>query len=197
MSQFIETICVENKSCLHLEWHEQRLNETRHAFFDDLPAIELKSVISLPKSLTDAVYKCRIVYSSNIELITYDPYVLRNIQSLQLVEDDAMDYSFKFEDRALFNRHLIHKTADEILIIKNGFVTDTSFSNIVFFDGMRWLTPFTYLLNGTQRQRLLQLGAISEAEIKSSDLKHFRFAKLINAMLDLHASPSIDLRFLT
>jgi 4-amino-4-deoxychorismate lyase len=88
---------------------------------------------------------------------------------------------------------LTHKSADEILIIKNGFVTDTSFSNIVFFDGIKWITPSTYLLNGTQRQQLLQQGAIIEEEIRPSDLKHFRFAKLINAMLDLETSPSIDI----
>jgi 4-amino-4-deoxychorismate lyase len=85
-------------------------------------------------------------------------------------------------------------TADDILIIKNGFITDTSFSNIAFFDGTQWFTPFTYLLNGTQRQHLLRQGAIVETEITPSDLKQFRYAKLINAMLDLETSPLIDIQ---
>jgi len=193
MFQFIETIKVQNKTCLHLAWHEQRLNDTRRTFFGDVPNINLKSVINFPESLTQTIYKCRIVYGSTIESIIFDSYVKRNIHSLQLITDDTIDYSFKFEDRSRFNHYLAQKSADEILIIKHGFVTDTSFANIVFFDGIKWMTPCTYLLNGTQRQRLLQQGDIIEAEIKPSDLKHFRFAKLINAMLDLETSPSIDI----
>lgn len=196
MSRFIETIRVENKTCLQLELHEKRLNHTRRTFFGDVPNIGLKSVINFPESLTQTIYKCRIVYGLNIESITFDPYVIRNIHSLQLITDDTIDYSFKFEDRSRFNQYLTHKSADEILIIKNGFVTDTSFSNIVFFDGIKWITPSTYLLNGTQRQHLLQQGAMIEEEIKPSDLKHFRFAKLINAMLDLETSPSIDIHII-
>ena len=193
MFRFIETIRVENKMSLQLKLHEQRLNHTRRAFFGDVPDIDLKNMIKFPESLTQAIYKCRIVYGLNIESITFDSYVRKNIHSLQLITDETIDYSFKFEDRSRFNQYLSQTVADEILIIKNGFVTDTSFSNIVFFDGIKWMTPFTYLLNGTQRQRLLQQGAIIEAEIRPSDLKHFRFAKLINAMLDLETSPSIDI----
>jgi 4-amino-4-deoxychorismate lyase len=193
MCQFIETIRIENKMCLQLELHERRFKNTRRAFFGDVPFIDLASEIKLPESLTQKVYKCRIVYSSNIESITFDPYIIKNIQSLQLIEDDFIDYTFKFEDRSMFNQYLIKKLADDILIIKNGFITDTSFSNIVFFDGTKWITPSTYLLNGTQRQRLLQQGAITEAQITPTDLKYFRFAKLINAMLDLESSPVINL----
>jgi 4-amino-4-deoxychorismate lyase len=193
MSLFIETIRVENKTCLQLELHEERLNHTRRTFFGNVPDIELKSMIKLPESLTQAAYKCRIVYGFHIESITFDSYVIKNIHSLQMITDDTLDYSFKFEDRSLLNQYLSQTVADEILIIKNGFVTDTSFSNIAFFDGKKWVTPSTYLLNGTQRQHLLRQGALVEAEIKPSDLKHFRFAKLINAMLDLETSPSIDM----
>ncbi len=196
MFRFIETIRVENKKCLHLTLHEQRLNHTRRTFFGDVQDIDLKSVINFPESLTQSIYKCRIVYGLNIESITFDFYVIKNIHSLKLITDDTIDYSFKFEDRSRFNQYLTYKSADEILIIKNGFVTDTSFSNIVFFDGIKWITPSTYLLNGMQRQQLLQQGAMIEEEIKPSDLKYFRFAKLINAMLDLDTSPSIDIHII-
>ena len=193
MSRFIETIRVENKTCLQLELHEKRLNHTRRMFFGDVPDIDLKNVIKLPESLTQAIYKCRIVYGLNIESITFEPYIIKNIHSLKLITDDTIDYAFKFEDRSRFNQYLTDKPADEILIIKNGFITDTSFSNIVFFNGIKWITPSTYLLNGTQRQQLLQNGAMTEEEIKPSDLKHFNFIKLINAMLDLETSPLIDI----
>ena len=48
---------------------------------------------------------------------------------------------------------------DEILIIKDGHITDTSISNIVFRlpDGW-WLTPFTPLLKGIMRTYLLESG---------------------------------------
>ncbi|MGC9151477.1 MAG: aminotransferase class IV [Microbacter sp.] len=194
MFRFIETIRVENKAFLHLELHEERLNRTRRAFFGNVPFINLKELIQLPESLNQSIYKCRIVYGSSIELVTFEPYMIKKIDSLQLIMDDAIDYSFKYEDRSRLNQHLKHTTADDIIVVKNGFITDTSFSNITFFDGRKWLTPTTYLLNGTQRSRLLQQNAMIEAEIRPSDLKHFKFVKLINAMLDLETSPLIDIQ---
>lgn len=194
MSQFIETIRIENRRCYQLDLHEERLNRTRRTFFGNVPYIDLQKSIKVPESATTLRLKCRIVYGSSIESVTFEPYIVKKISSLQLITDDSIDYSFKYKDRSRLNQLVNDATADDILIIKNGFITDTSFSNIAFFDGTQWFTPFTYLLNGTQRQHLLRQGAIVETEITPSDLKQFRYAKLINAMLDLETSPLIDIR---
>ena len=36
-----------------------------------------------------------------------------------------------------------------------------SYSNVAFFDGRKYVTPDTFLLNGTRRQYLLGTGAVS------------------------------------
>lgn len=64
------------------------------------------------------------------------PYVMRTIRSLQVVEDDAIDYSFKRCDRTSLSALVARKgECDEIIIVKNGLLTDTSYTNLALFDG--------------------------------------------------------------
>jgi 4-amino-4-deoxychorismate lyase len=57
-------------------------------------------------------------------------------------------------------------------------------SNIIFFDGLSWVTPARPLLKGTCRERLLASGLILERDISVNDLSGFTGCKLINAMRD-------------
>ena len=50
--------------------------------------------------------------------------------------------------------------------VKNGRLTDTSYSNIALFDGNRWVTPAHPLLKGTMRQSLIDKGLLKEKGIK-------------------------------
>ena len=63
---------------------------------------------------------------------------------------------------------------DDILIVKQGFITDTSYSNVLFYNGKEWLTPTHPLLKGTQRASLLDQEIIRVAEIRLEDLHHFK-----------------------
>ena len=72
-----------------------------------------------------------------------------------------------------------------MIFLKNGKVTDSSYANIIFFDGIQWFTPSTFLLNGTCRQRLLNEGKITEAPIHYTDIRDFQQIGFINAMLDM------------
>jgi 4-amino-4-deoxychorismate lyase len=73
---------------------------------------------------------------------------------------------------------------DDIIIIKDGYVTDTSFSNLVFSEGEQLFTPSSFLLNGTKRQQLLRDGKIKEKEIKMADINKYSNVFLINSMAD-------------
>ena len=73
---------------------------------------------------------------------------------------------------------------DDILIAKNGWLTDTLYANICFWDGSKWHTPATYLLKGTKRSELLEEGEIEETPIAIGDLKDFLGFQRINALLD-------------
>ena len=121
--------------------------------------------------------------AEGIEQVEYIPYVMRCIQSLQIVTDDAIDYSYKSTDRSALNALLAQRgNCDDIIIVKNGLVTDTSFTNIAIYDGTHWLTPRTPLLAGTQRARLLDEGSIQVADITPDMLRQAQRVRLFNAM---------------
>ena len=82
-------------------------------------------------------------------------------------------------------RSLKKENCDDVFIIKDGMVTDTSYCNIVFDTGNKLITPSTPLLKGVKRQQLLNEKIIEEQEIKQTDIKLFSKAFLINSMFDL------------
>lgn len=196
MCRLVESIKLQNRQWQNIEGHNKRFNAARHQLFGMDDILDLSLLLKIPDALTNDVYKCRVLYRQQIESIEFQPYIPRNVNSLQLVEDNEIDYSFKYENRLLFDRLMAQKgRAEDILIVRNGCVTDTSYSNIVLFDGEKWITPDTCLLNGTQRQRMLNEGLITEVRVTPADLKKYTKAKPINAMLDFETTPCVLLIF--
>ena len=130
------------------------------------------------------LYRCRITYDEENITVEYIPYAKRMISTLQLIQIDTLEYSLKYANRkeldTLFSQR---ETADDILIIKDGLITDTTIANIAFYDGERWLTPKYPLLHGTTRARLLDEKKIIEADIKPSDIPRYSEFALMNAMI--------------
>ena len=186
MCQFVETICIENDKPRNLSYHVQRLNLTMRTFFPESKAIgEHELLTDIPN--VQGLQKARVVYDENgITERSFAPYSIRKINSIAIVEGNDISYSWKSTDRTALMR-LREKAPgyDEVIIIKNGCVTDTSYTNLCFFDGKEWLTPDTPLLRGTMRQKLLDEGIIREARILKSDLNKFQSVSLINAMMPL------------
>ena len=131
-------------------------------------------------------YKARVVYGEQgIETVEYTPYSMREIHSLQVVEDDTIEYGYKSTDRSCLNALVAQKgSCDEIIIVKNGLLTDTSFTNLAVYDGKHWLTPKHPLLPGTKRAALLDKGVIQEADITLEDLRNATKVRLFNAMIE-------------
>lgn len=194
MSLLFETIKVKNKTLLNLEYHNARLNKSRKDLLGCTDFIDLREEISVPKGISNDVFKCRVLYSREVEQIQFIPYTMRQIRTIKIVECDTIEYYYKFADRKIFSNLMESVEADDILIIKNGMVTDTSFSNIIFFDGTNWITPETPLLQGTKRDKLLKEKIIYERSITKNDLQRFEKAALINAMIDLEESPNIKIQ---
>lgn len=194
MCRLIESIKVENGKLCNIESHTKRFNEARREVFGLNEFLDLSQAIEIPKSLSNAISKCRVLYSSQIESIEFQEYTPRAVKSLKIVDGGDIDYHLKYENRESLNKLLLNKgVADDILIVKDGFITDTSFSNIAFFDGEQWYTPDTYLLNGTMRQTLLANGRLKEASITPFDLSKYTDIKMINAMLDFDRTPSVQI----
>ena len=181
MCRLLETIRVENRCLQNLEYHQARLDASRRLLFGADEGIDLKTQIKIPDIVNDGIYKCRVIYDRQIIELSFEIYHPKPIQSLKLVYDDAIDYSHKFADRNALN-HLFEQrgSCDDILIVKQGLISDTSFCNILFYDGYRWLTPDKPLLPGTQRQTLIDQKIIHPQQISVSDLADFSHFMLIN-----------------
>lgn len=190
--RFIESIRVCDGKFCSLEWHLRRMRQTIAYWQYPLDL----SILSwqVPEELGSGIFKCRIVYDSQIREITYSPYQPRIIRSLKLVDGDALDYAFKYEDRSAIMRLLQQKeSCDDILITKGGYITDTSYSNVVLENSEGLFVPHTFLLNGTRRQRLLSEGIVRERVIRSSDLGQYHRLYLINALIGLEEDVSLPL----
>ena len=64
-------------------------------------------------------------------------------------------------------------------------MTDCSNGNLAFRKGAQWFTSNTPLLQGTQREYLLQSGQLQEIEIRQEQLEQFEEIRVINALNEL------------
>ncbi len=194
MCQLIESLKVLNRQLYNIEAHNVRLAFSRRAIFGLENKMDLRDYILLPDSLDIGLYKCRVVYAQEVQKVEFLPYKSKSVRTLRIVNDNTVQYQHKFLNRTGIDGLLSGTDADDILIVQQGFVTDTSHANIVFFDGKNWLTPARPLLFGTKRQILLDRGVIQETDILYKELNRFTKAALINAMLDLGDIPFISIK---
>lgn len=181
----IETICLLDGQLQNLEQHNARLNQSRRVLYDSHDEWDLGQLITLPQNIETGLFKCRVVYGKILEKIEFEPYTIRPIKVLKLVTANDLDYAFKYQDRAhLLQLFAQRGQADDVLIIKNGLLTDTSYANVAFWDGARWLTPALPLLAGTKRAQLLQNGELLEQKIRVQELANFSCTRIFNAMFD-------------
>lgn len=175
---YFETIKCDDFEVFNLDYHQERIAKT----------------VGLNINLGDYIYpstsellKCKIIYDDmGVTEVTFTPYKKRDINSFAIIYDDNIQYSKKSVDRTQLDLLFSQKeSADEIIIIKNGLVTDTSIANIAIFDGTNWITSKQPLLEGTTRARLLDEGEIFEKDITVKMLKDAKKIALLNAMIGM------------
>jgi len=183
MCQFIESICCIDGDALNLHLHQDRINRAFLFHFQKKPFALSQVLTDIP---SHGKFKCRIIYDSEKTIIEYQPYIKRDIKSLQLIEADDFDYSYKFYNRIALER-LFEKrgNADDIIIIRQGLITDSYYANLAFYDGDKWYTPTLPLLKGTKREQYLQDNILVEKDILPVDIYQYKKVSLINAMLNL------------
>jgi 4-amino-4-deoxychorismate lyase len=186
-----ETVKVQNRRLYNIEAHNLRAVSSRRIVLGLKDKFDLRDFISLPNNIDNGLYKCRIVYAQTVQEVEFLPYIPKQIRSLQLVHDDAIQYEHKYLDRLCFEKLLQSAQADDILVVQHGFITDVSFANVILYDGKNWVTPARPLLCGIKRQILLERRVIQERKIALNDLQQFKHAALINAMLDIGDIPFI------
>jgi 4-amino-4-deoxychorismate lyase len=142
---------------------------------------EILSSISIPPT---GLYRCKVIYDLNSISVEFFPYTPRVINSLQLIEmPPDFDYSYKYADRTVLeNLFSQRRDGDDILISRDGWITDTSIANIAFRKGVRWYTPSIPLLAGTTWKRLVSSGILIPCPIHQDDLLRFDAFRIFNAM---------------
>lgn len=189
-TNFLETIKILDGKIYNLDYHQKRYESVLSSFGIN-KFLDLVTFINPP---SEGLYRCKILYTlENILDIKYYLYEKRTIQSLKIIHTNFIEYAIKYEDRSeiteLFEQR---ELSDDILIVKDGYITDTSIANIALYDGISWVTPKRPLLKGTTRQRYLDNAKIIESDIKVQDLRKFSKIALLNAMIDFDIITNIS-----
>jgi 4-amino-4-deoxychorismate lyase len=194
MSLLIESIKLLDGKFCNLFYHEQRMIRSLNQLCGIHDEINLEDFLRNLNHPQQGLYKCRIVYDENSWEVEFHPYVAKPVNTLKIIEHDRISYEYKYTDRKTIDRLFsLRKECDDILIVKRGHVTDASYSNIIFKKADKWYTPWSALLKGTQRQKLIDQNKIVEEEIRLEDIASFDTFKLINAMLEFDG-PEISVK---
>ena len=198
MYPLFESVCIENGKIQNAHYHESRFKSSFYAFFGFEPNYSLFDKVILPRIDKSLKCKLRIEYNQIGTKWTISEYLKTIPSSLLMLKDDEIEYRLKYADRKNLN-HLYKQKAnfEDVLIIKNGFITDATYSNILFTDGQKIITPSTPLLNGTCRTRLLSDEIITEAAIKADSIHFFVSFQLINALNDFDKNRWVPIQNIT
>jgi 4-amino-4-deoxychorismate lyase len=178
----IETIKALDGKIYNIDYHQKRYERTLTYYYGLVNAVyDLKEFLKPPK---DGLYRCRVVYShKGILDVSYYKYKKRAINKLKIVYDDEITYKYKSTNRDMLDKLYAQRgDADDVIIIKDGYVTDTTIANIAFKTNGVWYTPKQPLLKGTTRQRLLDAGKLQERKIKH--INSYTDIALLNSMID-------------
>jgi 4-amino-4-deoxychorismate lyase len=129
-------------------------------------------------------YKCRFLYNAKNYAIELQKYDRRKIVSLKVIHTAAeTNYDFKtIVRKKLDDLFALRDSCDEIIIVKNGLVTDAYYYNLVFEKQGKYYTPKQPLLKGVMRSALLQENCIIPMDIRVEDIYNFEKIHLINAL---------------
>ena len=163
--KYFETIKCDDYEIFNLDYHNKRIANT----------------IGLNIKLQEYVYpassdllRCKVIYN-NDEILDVEYFTYKN--------RDALDKLFEKRD-----------ACDEVIIIKNNIVTDTSIANIAIYYENTWITSKNCLLKGTTRDRLINDKILIEKDITVEMLKEATKIALMNAMIDFDIKEDYSLK---
>ena len=187
MSLLVESIKILNGRCYLLALHEARMRKAQSELYGIQNSIHLHKYIQIPEVFKEGLVKCRIEYDTQIRDVQFLRYSVRTIRNAKTVVSDEINYPYKFVNRpqldALFS---LRENCDEIIIIKNGLVTDAYYYNLVFEKEKRFYTPAIPLLKGIQRENLLNCNKIISTDIPADHIHNYESIHFINALTKLN-----------
>jgi len=179
--QLLETIRIEKGRPRHLEYPPRRFNRSRRELFGATEDLDLADFLTdIPPS---GLWRCRTLFTLYIEKVEYLPYTLRLPRRFALATFTG-DYTYKYADRSAFEAlKRAHPEAEELLLCRDGLLSDTTIANIALRREGLWYTPAQPLLPGTTRERLLGQGKLIPAEIPCDEIASYDEIAVMNAMI--------------
>ena len=148
----------------------------------------------MPDHVDEGTWKCKVVYGMAVEQVTFDPYPGRQISSFKLIDGGSdIDYTYKGDRTQLRALYDLRGKHDDIIIVKDGYVTDSFWSNLLLSQDGRWYTPANPLLRGTMRQYLLDTGMITERIILADSIDTYDHIMSINALNPFDLNRAVEL----
>lgn len=185
MLPLIESVKIEAGEIQNLSRHQARVNRAFAELAPTYPPINLGEILlSSPHFPQRGLYKARVVYDLVPRLVEFHPYTPPKMERVGVVEISSSSYyRHKLLDRTLFTElRALYPHFDELLLVRDGLLTDSTFCNVALYDGERWITPSTPLLCGTKRSELLEKGELFEGEISLEQLPNYQTIRLFNAL---------------
>ena len=173
----------------HMAWHQARVDQTFRLCMNYATPFSIEAVLEKQTHIPAfGKVKCTIEYGAEVFDVRTLMYEVKPIRSLKLVEiPEGFDYRFKYADRTMIDRLFAwREEADDILMTRNSWITDTSIANIAFLKNGRWYTPAQPLLAGTTWKRLVASEFLIPKPIHQRDFDIFEAWKVFNAMNDLN-----------
>ncbi|MGI9256811.1 MAG: hypothetical protein ACR2PY_07750, partial [Salinispira sp.] len=131
-------------------------------------------------------WRCRMIYEGNgkISSITAEPFTPRTLKTIGIIDIPTACYPLKYSDRRVFDDlRKRFPRCDEIIITKNGFLSDGTFTNVYLRSPDNiLLTPNTHLLAGCRRERLIRDGLLHPRTLHWRDIKPGWLIGFINAL---------------
>lgn len=185
MYRFIESIQLNNGEFRRLNLHQARVQKVFDEFYPSAEVLQLSEILQQLEIPSTGIHKCRILFDNELQQLEITPYIRHEINSLKLVATDMISLAYKIEDRTKINEAFGKRgNCDDVILIKDGLLTDCSYSNIALTDGLKWFTPTKPLVYGVNRAQLIAENKIIEMHIKPNDIKNFHSIRLFNAMIE-------------
>jgi len=183
MSRLVESIRISGGRFWNLDLHEARANHSLKTVFGISRPLDLSTALHGIIPAGRGTYKCRVLYRDTVEEITVTPYRVRPIQTAMTVVSNDIEYTHKYEDRPGLDRlYAMRGVCDEIIVIKNGLVTDAFYYNLLFEKDGHLFTPATPLLKGVQRELLLIKGKVTLRDIRMEEISDYDKIHFVNAL---------------
>lgn len=186
MCRFLESIKLKDGVFFRLKYHQERVNHCFQQCFPDSKIPDLAAFLHQQEVPPKGLFKCRVLYDEHgFRQPEFIPYQMRTVKTLKLVETTLKSMAYKSADRSMYEQLIAERgVCDDVLLVRNGLLTDTSYANIALYDGEKWLTPRLPMLYGTNRAYLLERGLIVERDIKEEDLHLYQKIRVFNAMIE-------------